>query len=120
MIDFTSRPLSDDVLAVEIRGDLTSEAAEYFFGCLEPLIEEGHTRIVVDCKDLRHISSLGLGMLLRAHARLKRVGGDVKLSGVESKLVSVLRLLHLDRVFSLYPSSGEALASFPPKAPAVQ
>ena len=98
-----------DVLAVVLSGRLDAEQCDYLFGCMEHLIAGGFAKLILDCRDLQAISSVGLGMLVRVHSRMKRVGGDVKLAGVHGAAASVISLVHLDRVFQLYPTVEAAV-----------
>lgn len=114
MIDFRSYGMGEDkeVLVIELAGQLDSESCSYFFSCLEDAVEDGASKIVVDCRALEFISSMGLGMLIRAHARMKKRGGDVKLARVPGLVVGVFKTTGLDRIFHIYPSVREAYGSF--------
>ena len=75
-------------------------------------IEEGNRKIVIDCRNIEFISSLGLGMLVRAHSRMKKVGGDVKLARLSNLVADLLSTVALDKVFHLYPTVRDACASY--------
>lgn len=114
MIDYhtyTAGP-ANDILVMEVTGRLDNDTSEYFFGCLEWQIEDGNTRIVLDCKDLMFLSSLGVGTLMRIQSRLKSKGGTVKLAAVQGVVVDVLRVVRLDTLLDMYPTVDEAVASF--------
>jgi len=103
---------ANDILVVEVTGRLDNDTSEYFFGCLEWQINDGNTRIVLDCSDLVFLSSLGVGTLMRIQSRLKSKGGTVKLAAVQNMVADVLRVVYLDRLLDLYPTVDEAVASF--------
>lgn len=58
-------------------------------------------RCVLDLRDLDYISSLGLGVLLKAHKRLSASGGGVVLTHLQPKIRDVLRYAGFDRLFEI-------------------
>lgn len=114
MIDFGTYKMKpdDDVLVVGVCGDLDTESAEYFFSCLANEIENGHIKVIVDCRGLEHMSSMGLAMLIRAHSRLKKHGGDVKIARIEGVVATVIRKVNLDKLLNIYPTVRAAHAAF--------
>ena len=114
MIEFrTYRILpDDDVLVVGLSGQLDTETCEYFFSCLEDQIESGHVNMIVDCRGLQFISSMGLAMLIRAHSRMKKRGGNVKLARVDGTVAKVIQTVQLDKLLNVYPTVHEARATF--------
>jgi anti-anti-sigma factor len=53
--------------------------------------------------------SSGLGALLIAERKMREHGGVVKLVGVQKKILSLIKISHLDRTFQLYDSLAEAV-----------
>lgn len=114
MLDFTYEPLGEegDIICFPLTGSLNAENCDFLFDCIEGRIEAGYTRLILNCEGLSYISSLGLGMLVRVHSRMKRIGGDVKLAHLDGAVGKILHLIRLDRVLQIYPSVEEAAASF--------
>jgi anti-sigma B factor antagonist len=79
---------------------------------LEKIVDAGLRRIIVDCSGLDHISSFGIGVLLRVHKRLARHGGDVKLAAIHNGLVRVLQIARVDSMFEIYPDVNRARLAF--------
>ncbi len=104
-----------DVLIVNADGGLNSESAHEFVDKLGALIESGQTKIVVDCSKLGYISSFGISVLVRLHAKLSKRGGDVKLACVKSFIVELLTNLRLNTLFEIYPDVNRACLMFRPK-----
>ena len=114
MIDYQTRRIGPDesILVVDVSGRLNEDTSEFFFGCLEGVIEEGDTKILLDCSGLEFVSSLGIGTLVRIQSRLKRQGGTVKLAAVQGVVAEVLRVVHLDKLLQMYDTVDDAAASF--------
>ena len=74
--------VDDDVHVLRAEGGIDARTADGLLEQVGRMIDEGATRIVLDCQDLEIVSSAGLAALLRIHTRLRTRGGDVRLAGV--------------------------------------
>ncbi|MCG8650925.1 MAG: STAS domain-containing protein [Pirellulales bacterium] len=110
MIDFQTYQAGtqDEILILELTGRLDDNSAEFLVDCLSGHIKNGANKIVLDCAELQHVSSTGLAALVRIHSRLKSIGGEVKLAAVAGVVTDILRIVHFDRLFHIYPSVEEA------------
>ena len=95
-----------------LSGKLDEVGCDYLLSCVENRIENGYTKIILDCDKLAYISSMGLGMLVRVHSRMKKHGGDVKLASVHGVVADLLSMVRLDKVLEIYPSVGEAIVAY--------
>ena len=86
-----------------------------FLAEVEKLVERGVKRLVLDCENVPFISTPGLGALVRAHCKLKRLGGAVKLCGLKPTVASVIHVTHLDRLFDIHTDAKVARAAFKSK-----
>ncbi|MEM9588880.1 MAG: STAS domain-containing protein [Planctomycetota bacterium] len=113
MIEYTSLPLDgvENGIVLELTGKLDAASSEYLLDCVQGFIDRGERKVVLDCFDLDSISSVGLGTLVRANSRLKSHGGTIALVGVQGLVADVLRVVHFDRLFGLYPDLDEAKAA---------
>ena len=114
MIEYTTYKMGDaeEILVVAVRGHVDNESSKFFFDCLQGMIEEGNKKLVIDLREIDYMSSLALGMLVRANSRMKKIGGDVKLARVEGLVADILNTVGLNKLFHLYPTVREACASF--------
>jgi anti-sigma B factor antagonist len=79
---------------------------------LHELIETGTRSVVVDLRDVDWMNSSGLGILIGGLSALRKSGGDLRLSTVTEKIEEVLRITKLDRVFDIYSTIEDAIASY--------
>jgi anti-anti-sigma factor len=114
-MEFYYSDVDKDILIVCADGGLNSDNANQFVDELGTLIEGGQTKIVVDCTRLDYISSYGVGVLLRLHAKLAKRGGNVKLACVKSIIEKLLTTLRLNSLFEIYPDVSRACLMFRPK-----
>jgi len=78
-------------------------------------IGAGNRRIVLNLADVDFIDSSGLGAIVSS---LKRIGteGDLVICTVRETVMSLFRLTRMNRVFDIYPSETEAIATLSGKA----
>lgn len=75
------------------------------------LLEEGRRQLVVDLSALAFIDSSGLGALLSGYKNATQRGGTLVLCGPQPRVRAMFELTRLNRVFDIYPTVQEALAS---------
>jgi anti-anti-sigma factor len=81
----------DSSISAELKG-------EFLLLC-KPNVE----KLVVDLADVAFCDSSGLSALLIADRKMKEHGGTVKLINVHKKVLSLLKISMLDRVFDIAP-----------------
>jgi anti-sigma B factor antagonist len=78
---------------------------------LARLIEEGHTRLLLNFAGVQYLSCAALARLAVLQRKLARAQGGIRLCGLDLLLQDMLRITGLDRVFDVYADESEALAS---------
>ena len=114
--------LNGDILLVVLNGSLGTTTSEQFNQIVQSHLDQGRSKIILDCRRVEYISSLGLGSLVALQARLRKKGGEVKLAGLYGTAADVVRLVHLDRLLNIYDDAELARESFYPEpvAPAAE
>ncbi len=79
---------------------------------LHELIDSGNLSVVVDLTEVDWMNSSGLGILIGGLSALRKSGGDLRLSSATEKIEEVLRITKLDRVFTVYENTSEAIDSY--------
>ena len=108
---FETQPGRDDLAVLRLSEELNGHEAEALIHEAEAEINRGLRHLVVDCSRLKHVSSQGLGVLIRLHHRLRRRGGDVRLAGGGGAMAEALQMTRLDKVFDTFPSVDAALGA---------
>ena len=80
---------------------------------LHRLVEAGHTRILLNFREVHSMSSDVLGTLAGLHRRLERVGGRLGLSDPDPALRDMLRICRLDRLFDIVADEAQASGNGP-------
>jgi anti-sigma B factor antagonist len=76
------------------------------------LFEDGKHNLVIDLKDVRFVDSSGLGSLVSGFKNASARNGNLKLCGLQPQVKSMFELTRLHRVFEIFATADEALASF--------
>lgn len=89
---------------------LDAHEAGPFKDSVAALIEAGRERLVVNLKQVELLDSTGLGAVVTCR---KKLGprGNIVLCCVDARVLNVLRLTRLDRVFKIFPSEDAAVAA---------
>ncbi len=87
----------DATVSPELKG-------EFLLIC-KPTLKE----LVVDMSAVEFCDSSGLSALLIAERKMRENGGVVKLAGVQKKVLSLIKISHLDRAFQIYDTVAKAV-----------
>ena len=114
-MEFYYHELENDVLIIAADGGLNKQTAGQFVEEVGSLVDKGVKKMIIDCSNLNFITSYGVGVLLRLHKKLKGAGGDIKIAGVHSRIIEVLQIMKLTKIFDIYPDVNRARLEFRPK-----
>jgi anti-anti-sigma factor len=104
------------VAIVSPAGDIDSSNVPEFQQRLDELLANDVHQFVLDFSRVRFVDSAGLAAVVRLYKRVRIGEGDVRLAAVPPQVMEVLDLTRLSRVFEIFPTAGEAAASFGPQA----
>src|SRR5271156_4955834 len=111
---FQSRIIDGDILAIILRGDLDSASAPEFDRQIQGHLDAGRSKIIIDCRNMGNITSLGIASLVALQTKLRRRGGEVKLATIHGPAMEVMRLVRLDKMLDIYGDLEFARQSFYP------
>ena len=101
IVEFTSSRILDEANIAEIGNTLAV------------LIDEAdHPKLLLDFSNVDHLSSAALGELIKANNRLRERGGQLRLANIKPQILEVFVITKLNKLFRIFPSRAEALASF--------
>jgi anti-sigma B factor antagonist len=66
----------------------------------------------VDFASVDHLSSAALGMLINVNNRVKQRNGQLRLTNIKPQIFEVFVITKLNKLFRIYPTRTEAMASF--------
>ena len=104
--------LRNPVIVMQVPAELNYAEGKAFLLEVEPLLEHDRPRVVLDCSEVRHVDSAGIELLLQCMERAMKRDGDVKLAAVSPTTMAILELMRADRVFEIFETAEQAVASF--------
>jgi anti-sigma B factor antagonist len=101
---------SFDVL--ELSGELDAHTASQLENSLKDLIDREKHQIIVNCRDLDYIASAGLGVFMAYIEDVRSLGGDIKLTNMNSKVYNVFDLLGFPTLYDILENEEDAIEKF--------
>lgn len=103
----TTRP----VIVMQLPEQLTHMEVGKFLDELQPLLESGCPRMVLDCSQVWHIDSAGVEMLLHCVQEAMKRDCGLKLAAVSPASGTIMEILRLDGLFETFATTEEAVRS---------
>ncbi|MEL6670990.1 MAG: STAS domain-containing protein [Bacteroidota bacterium] len=75
-------------------------------------MEVGTKHFVIDLKELQHINSSGLGVLITLLTKARKSAGDVTLANPSSYINNLLLITKLNTIFQIHESREAAISTF--------
>jgi anti-sigma B factor antagonist len=99
VVEFQDRKILEELLITKIGDQLTELAAS------KPSI-----RLLLSFRNVEHLSSAALGMLITLHHQIKKKDGRLMLADINPQIFQVFEITKLNRLFEIFPTSEQALA----------
>lgn len=101
------------VLVLSIKGKLVSQTeTNQLHDKINEIVEKGVVNIVLDLKQVSWLASLGIGAIMRNLLKVRKAGGDLRLTGLSDKVKSLFSITKLIGVIQIYDTVNEATDSF--------
>ena len=114
-MEFTKKQTQPGVVLLEMTGSIRiGPNCQQIEQAVDDMIRRHETRAIFDLSGVSFIDSSGVGTLVRCLAKLKKLGGTLRLTGVKGMVEGVLKLTQIDRVLEIYPTASDALRDLPP------
>jgi anti-sigma B factor antagonist len=101
IVEFVQSKILDEANIAEI-GTRVGEVIE----------SEHRPRLLLDFRNVDHLSSAALGMLINANNRVREKNGELRLCDIKRQIFEVFTITKLDKLFRIYPNRQAALESF--------
>ncbi len=107
----------DRVVVVEAVGRLTlTDGQTKLRDLIHVFASNGAKKFILNLTRVEFIDSYGVGELARSYSVARRMGGEVKLGGVNQTVLGTLEICRLNKVFGIYSEEGAALEAFGQRA----
>lgn len=94
---------------VHVNGDMCEEDLGKLGNAIETLMKKGYLHVVLDLTDVSSMNAKGLGALVNhwTHVRFRR--GDLRIVGLNSRLMYLFRAMGVDALFDVYQDVHEMM-----------
>ena len=94
------------VITIEDELSIISELSELRF-LIEGYISEGKNNIAVRFTNTSYIYSGAIAVLIDCYKKIKNVGGDLCIIEGNLQIISIFRMLNIDRVIHIFKTADE-------------
>ncbi|MCU0848055.1 MAG: STAS domain-containing protein [Spirochaetes bacterium] len=102
----------DAVELLVFDGRIDQEVSEELESVLQDCLDNKKLNICIDLTNVKHVCSSALGVLVAIKRKIKDNEGDIKLVITNDNLLRLFETTMLDKVFEIYESQRECLATF--------
>jgi len=101
VVEFADRKILEELSIHEIGEELSRIVSEM-----------DEVKLLLCFKNVEHLSSAALGMLINLNKLVNEHQGQLKLSDIAPPIFEVFKITRLNRIFNIFGTAGEALADF--------
>jgi anti-sigma B factor antagonist len=104
---------SGEVAVIDASGSLTLGAGGTSLrDVLQVLASRGRKKFVLNLAGVDFIDSFGIGELVRSYATVRKKGGEMVLSHISPKVLTLLQITKLHTLFEIHTDEPTALRRF--------
>lgn len=101
VVEFADRKILEELSIQEIGEEL------------DRLVEsEPGIRLLLNFRNVDHLSSAALGMLITLNKKVKEQNGALKLSDINRQIFEVFKITRLNKIFDIHDTADEAMSGF--------
>lgn len=101
------------VIVVEAAGKFTlTDGRTKLRDLVHVFTSSGRKKFILTLARVEVIDSYGVGELVRSHAVIRQIGGEMKLASVNQRVLDVLMISRLNTLFEICPGEDAAVQAF--------
>lgn len=97
-------------IILSIKGELDASSALMATNILENIVASGVGHLILDCKQLKGISSAGIGVILSVYYLSINKHTRLTLSGLQPQIIGLFEALGIDKILQITQTREEAMA----------
>ena len=101
----------DRAAIVKLTGSANMDVADDLQERLLELVDTPTDQLILDLSELQFVSSVGLGAIIAAHLRCRHHDGEIRLVAPPPKILELLEVTKLTKLFAIYDSVEAAIAA---------
>ena len=113
-VELERKEIQPGIIALEIKGEVrTSADRSRLTQVVDDEIAKHQRRLILDLSHMELIDSAGVGTIVLCFSRMRKSGGELRLSGPKGMVETVLKLTQIHRAIHVFPSVADAARDFP-------
>lgn len=100
------------VTVLRLAGDLDERGVDALRTAMYESLTQGRFNLVLNLREVGFISYLGVGVMVERLRKLRDLGGDVKLVGINLYTERLFRMVGVTSLFETYDSETRAIGVF--------
>jgi anti-sigma B factor antagonist len=101
-----------DVVILALGGRLSFRESDDVFDRVRALGVAGHSKVVLDLRNVSYVDSTGLGAIVGGYTSLTKQGGTLKLVNPNPRTVELLLMTQLNTLIEVFDDVRNAVNSF--------
>ena len=101
VVEFADRKILDELCIAEIRDEL-----------LSLISGADRVKLLLSFKNVEHLSSAALGVLITLNKRVAEQNGTLRLSDITPQIFEVFKITRLYKIFDIHETTAQALDGF--------
>lgn len=97
---------------VFIKGDVDLYSSPDLWNVLSELLQSGKNKIILDLSQVKYMDSSGVGVLINLVQSIKKIEGQLLVSGLHGMPLQVLKMSNIISLLSLCESPENGIAHF--------
>ncbi|MDO9565774.1 MAG: STAS domain-containing protein [Candidatus Desulfaltia sp.] len=110
-MELSTEEIGDITVVAVLTEVLDAGNADEFKTGFASILNESN-KMVFEMSRVRFVDSSGCGTLLFCQKQLSKLGGNLKLCGVQESVRSLFELVRMDRIIDIFDSKEETIKSF--------
>lgn len=96
-------------MLIGVSGELDANTAPQLEERMETLLDAGETQLIIDCSQLRYVSSAGLRVFLFTAKKIRGADGRLGVAGMQQLVRNVFVMAGFEDKFSFFESPADAV-----------
>ena len=103
---------SQDICIYNLEGEININTSGELRKAFDNIIKNNDKKVLIDFKDVSYIDSSGLATLIEMLQRLKRIGGNLRLTSLNERVKNIFEITKLYKLFDIFDARQDALKEF--------
>ncbi|HLY63434.1 MAG TPA: STAS domain-containing protein [Terriglobia bacterium] len=114
-MQFVKKQIRPGIVVLEIHDSIQmGPILQHIERAVDEFIRQNEKVVIFDLSRVTYVDSTGIGTIVRLLSRLKKVGGTLRLTGVNGMVEGVLKLTQVDKLIEISSSVADASRDLPP------